>query len=84
MKKYRKHLCRLLLAAVMASLLCATAFADAKQRPAQLVEELHHRFNPDHLEQLHAHKAHSGKEVTEEPHDLTVEPVQQVIQDRGP
>ena len=27
MKKYRKHLCRLLLAAVMASLLCATAFA---------------------------------------------------------
>lgn len=56
---------------------------DAEQRPAQLMEEVDHRLNPHHLKQFHTHIAHSFKEIAQKSHDLAIEPVQQVIQDRG-
>lgn len=57
--------------------------ADAEERPAKLREEQHDGLDPTHLEQLHAHVSHLGKEVSEKTHDLSVEPVHQVVHDCG-
>lgn len=54
--------------------------ADDVQRPREVVEELHDTLHPAHLEQLRAHAAHLGEEVSEEAYDLAVEPVEYLIQ----
>ena len=54
--------------------------ADDVQRPRKVVEELHDTLHPAHLEELRAHAAHLGEEVSEEAYDLAVEPVEYLIQ----
>ena len=45
------------------------------ERPGQIGEKQHNALYPAHLEQLDTHVAHLGKEVSEESHDLPVDPI---------
>ena len=54
--------------------------ADDVQSPRKVVEKLYNALHPAHLEQLRAHAAHLGEEVSEEAYDLAVEPVKYLIQ----
>ena len=65
---------------VYAALKACDDEADDVQRPRKVVEELHDALHPAHLEELRAHAAHLGEEVSEEAYDLAVEPVKYLIQ----
>lgn len=68
---------------LQAALEAADHHTDAEEGPAQLAEELDHRLDPEHLEQLHPQVLHGGEEVAQEPHHLAVEPVDEVVHHRG-
>ena len=57
--------------------------AHAKQGPSQLGEEQDDGLYPVQVEQLHAHVAHLGKEVSQKAHHLAIEPVDEVVHDGG-
>ena len=65
---------------VYAALKACDDETDDVQRPRKVVEELHDALHPAHLEELRAHAAHLGEEVSEEAYDLAVEPVKYLIQ----
>ena len=56
---------------------------DGKECPPKLGKELYDSLYPGHLKQLNAHITHLREEVSEEAHDLPIEPVHQVIHDGG-
>ena len=67
---------------IQTKLKTADHHADAEQRPAQLAEKCHDGLHPGQLEEFHAHHAHDGEEVPQEPHELSIEPVHEIAHDR--
>lgn len=57
--------------------------ADGEQRPGQLGEKEDDGLDPLQVKKLHAHVPHLGEEVAEEAHHLAIEPVDEVVHDRG-
>ena len=53
------------------------------QRPAKLRKKQDNGLYPLQFKDLHPHVAHGGEEVPKEAHDLSVEPVDQVVHDCG-
>ena len=56
--------------------------ADGEQRPSKAGEKENDGADPFQFKKFHAHIAHEGKEIAEKAHDLPVDPIHQLIQDR--
>ena len=65
-----------------AALKGADYHADGKQRPRKAGEKENDGADPFQFKKFHAHIAHEGKEIAEKAHDLPVDPIHQLIQDR--